>query len=610
MPYSISIVTGSWQSIDIPLSVYTANLDRVFQFKTSGNGTVYLDNLYFWKAPTNQSTDASLSALTVDGSSIANFGPLSSSYSVELPAETTVVPTVVATTTDTNASAVVTAATSLPGTTTIAVTAQDGVTTNTVSIAWTLASANNTSAAAPTPNKASTDVISVYSDAYTDNIATNLNPNWGQTTQTTEFQIDGNNTLEYAGLNYQGLDYSTTDISAMEYVHLDYKTDDATALDFYLISQNPTVENPYSIAIVTGDWQSIDIPLSVYNANLDRVFQFKTVGNGTVYLDNLYFWKAPAAQGTDTSLSALTVDGSSIANFGPLSSSYSVELPAGTTVAPTVAATTTDTNASAVVTAATSIPGTTTIAVTAQDGVTTNTVSIAWTLDPKPTTAAPTPTWESDDVISVYSDAYTSIANNTNPGWGQATQTTEVQIDGNNTLEYANLNYQGMEYPETDVSAMRYLHLDYYTNDATALEFFLITNGGESTENAYDIAASESFALGQWVSLDIPLTFYSDSGQDLAKAFQFKTEGNGTVYLDNMYFYDSDYASVGDVQKEAAQVAPNPTSGLINKTGDIYNVTGQIVLTNSNDLSGLPSGIYFIKVIANGNVSTSKIIKK
>ena len=87
-------------------------------------------------------------------------------------------------------------------------------------------------------------------------------------------------------------------------------------------------------------WQSIDIPLSVYTANLDRVFQFKTVGNGTVYLDNLYFWKAPAAAGTDTSLSALTVDGSSIADFGALKTSYSLELPAGTTVVPTVAATT------------------------------------------------------------------------------------------------------------------------------------------------------------------------------------------------------------------------------------------------------------------------------
>ena len=48
-----------------------------------------------------------------------------------------------------------------------------------------------------------------------------------------------------------------------------------------------------------------------------------------------------------------------------------------------------------------------------------------------------------------------------NPDWGQQTQTTEVQIDGNNTLEYANLNYQGLEYPQTDVSAMEYVHLDY-----------------------------------------------------------------------------------------------------------------------------------------------------
>ena len=417
--FSITIVTGGWQSIDIPLSSYSANLDRVFQFKTVGNGTVYLDNLYFWKAPAAAGTDSSLSALTVDGSSIADFGAFKKSYSVELPAETTVVPTVAATTTDTNASAVVTAATSIPGTTTIDVTAQDGITTTTFSIAFTLEATN--SAAAPTPSQDSADVISVYSDAYTDNIATNLNPNWGQQTQASEFQIDGNNTLEYANLNYQGLDYPQTDVSAMEFLHLDYKTDDATALNFFLISANPTVENAYTISIVTGGWQSIDIPLSVYNANLDRVFQFKTEGNGTVYLDNLYFWKAPAAAGTDTSLSALTVDGSSIAGFGPTSSSYSVELPVGTTVVPTVAATTTDTNASAVVTAAAGVPGTTTIVVTAQDGVTTNTVSIAWTLDPKPQTAAPVPSQDSADVISVYSDAYTdNIGTNGNPGWGSS----------------------------------------------------------------------------------------------------------------------------------------------------------------------------------------------
>ena len=55
-------------------------------------------------------------------------------------------------------------------------------------------------------------------------------------------------------------------------------------LIFILISANPTVENAFSIPIVTGSWQSIDIPLSSYTANLDRVFQFKTVGNGTCTL--------------------------------------------------------------------------------------------------------------------------------------------------------------------------------------------------------------------------------------------------------------------------------------------------------------------------------------
>ena len=84
----------------------------------------------------------------------------------------------------------------------------------------------------------------------------------------------------------------------------------------------------------------------------------------------------------------------------------------------------TDTNASAVVTAATSIPGTTTVAITSQDGSATRTISIAWTLDPKPQTAAPVPSQDSADVVSVYSDTYTSIATNLNPNWGQQTQTS------------------------------------------------------------------------------------------------------------------------------------------------------------------------------------------
>ena len=65
----------------------------------------------------------------------------------------------------------------------------------------------------------------------------------------------------------------------------------------------------------------------------------------------------------------------------------------------------------------------------------------------EPTTAAPTPTADPGDVISLFSDAYTDIAGiNYNPDWGQATVVTQEDVAGNNTLKYAGLNYQGTDF--------------------------------------------------------------------------------------------------------------------------------------------------------------------
>ena len=608
------ITTGAWVSLDIPMSHFASlSLTGAAQFKTVGNGTVYLDNMYFWKAPTAAGTDTSLSDLTVDASTIAGFVSLATSYSVVLPAGTSVVPTVTAATTDAGASAVVTAASSLPGDTTIAVTAADGVTTSTITVAFTIDP--TPTVAAPTPSNDSADVISVYSDAFT-SIVTDTAPAWGQATVVSQIDVAGNNTLKYAGLNYQGMIYPATDVSTMEYLHVDYYTEDAASLQLYLIAGG---EVAYDISatdgITTGQWVGVDIPMSTYAAlTLTAANQFKTTGNGTVWLDNLYFWKAASAAGTVTTLSDLTVDGSTIAGFGSTSISYSVELPFGTTTVPTVAATTTDSGASAVVTAAASIPGTTSIAVTASDGVSTSTITVAFTIDPTPTTAAPTPSQDEADVISVYSDAYTSIATNANPAWGQATVVTEIGVQENNTLEYANLNYQGFEYTTADVSAMDNLHLDIYAVSFSEVLLFSLVAGG--SEVAYNIGFQNDIDindnLNQWVSIDIPMSHFASL--DLTQAAQFKTEGQGTVWLDNMYFWkEASGGSLGVIDNDAeasVTVAPNPTTGLINVAGDVYNVSGQKVLTNSDDLSGLPSGIYFIKVISNGNVSTSKIIKK
>jgi beta-glucanase (GH16 family) len=144
--------------------------------------------------------------------------------------------------------------------------------------------------AAATPTEDEANVISIFSDAYTDVAGTDFDPNWGQATDATQVDVAGNNTLKYASLNYQGTQFGTAqDVSAMTNVHVDFWTADATELQLFLISSGP-VETAYSLPITQSDWVSVDIPLSSFTGvNLADVIQFKVVGNGTVYFDNLYF---------------------------------------------------------------------------------------------------------------------------------------------------------------------------------------------------------------------------------------------------------------------------------------------------------------------------------
>lgn len=84
--------------------------------------------------------DASLSDLLVDGTTVDEFDPDTTTYNVELPAGTAIVPAVTFTLNDSAASADVTDAATLPGTATVEVTAEDGETTRTYTINFTLPS--------------------------------------------------------------------------------------------------------------------------------------------------------------------------------------------------------------------------------------------------------------------------------------------------------------------------------------------------------------------------------------------------------------------------------------------------------------------------------------
>ncbi len=301
--------------------------------------------------------------------------------------------------------------------------------------------------AAPTPTQSAGDVISIFSDAYTNVAGTDFYPDWGQTTSVSEVGIQGNNTLLYAGFNYQGIQLaSSLDVSGMDYLHLDFWTANSDNLNVFLISDGP-IETGYALSVPTSGWGSVDIPLSAFDpVDLADIIQLKFDGNGTIYLDNIYFYTGTG--GGDT-----------------------------------------------------------------------------------PTVAAPTPTHPAGDVISVFSDAYMDLAGTDfYPDWGQATVPSEVSVAGNNTLLYSGLNYQGIQLAgNEDVSGMTHLHVDIWTANSNALNIFLISNGPVETGYALPVPTSG------WASIDIPLSAFSPV--DLADIIQFKFDGEGDIYIDNLYFF-------------------------------------------------------------------------
>lgn len=188
----------------------------------------------------------------------------------------------------------------------------------------------------------------------------------------------------------------------------------------------------------------------------------------------------------------------------------------------------------------------------------------------EPTAAAPVPTVDASDVISIYSDSYTAVADvNINPDWGQGTQVSEVDIASNMALKYAALNYQGTLYSAQDVSGKGFVHLDLWTADATTINFFVIKEGGSETGVALAVET------GKWVSYDIALSEFT--GVDLTSVNQFKIDDAGagnspTLFIDNFYFYGTGGGGGGG-GSEPASGAPVPTvdaSDVISLYSDTY----------------------------------------
>ena len=161
------------------------------------------------------------------------------------------------------------------------------------------------------PAREESDVISIFSSAYSDVPGTDYFPDWGQAGQGSGwamFDLGGDQMLQYVNLSYQGIalaEGTTVDVSQMEYLHLDVWTaESVTDIETSLINNasGTVTEAPVTRSLTANNWTSIDIPISEYTdqgLTVTEIFQLKFVGTpwaaGTVFIDNIYFWKTPTA---------------------------------------------------------------------------------------------------------------------------------------------------------------------------------------------------------------------------------------------------------------------------------------------------------------------------
>ena len=208
-----------------------------------------------------------------------------------------------------------------------------------------------------------------------------------------------------------------------------------------------------------------------------------------------------------------------------------------------------------------------------------------------PVVSAPAPpARQPDDVISIFSAAYDDVEGTDYfPDWGQGGQGSSwamFDLAGDEVLQYVNLSYQGIALAEgttVDVSAMEYLHVDVWTTDAvTDIETNLINNAGGTVTQT---PISQPLSAGEWTSLDIPISDYTDQGQVVSEIFQLMFVGEpwaaGTVFIDNIYFYkestdafDDGLLVNGDFELGSANwlvgVGPDPAPVVVDGDGNTH----------------------------------------
>ena len=166
---------------------------------------------------------------------------------------------------------------------------------------------------APTPTRDANDVISIFSDHYTDVPVDFYNGFWEpfQTTQSADFTVNGDNILGYTNFNFVGNQFANPTIDATEksnlHINMYIPENVPSNLDFLIsvVDFGPdkvdgggddTRQQIFfnSSDFVADTWSTLEIPITLANRNNLGLIIYENVNGSPLtkfYLDNIYFYK-------------------------------------------------------------------------------------------------------------------------------------------------------------------------------------------------------------------------------------------------------------------------------------------------------------------------------
>jgi len=166
--------------------------------------------------------------------------------------------------------------------------------------------------AAPTPTYPAAEVISLFSNAYTNITVDTWSADWPDMADVTDYRIAGNDVKAYTNLVYAGIVFESdqVDATAMNYFSIDvWVPEGVTYFKVKLVDfgedgayggapdseKELTFTEATSIAIVPGSWATLDIPLADFMGPSGLVAREHLAqliisgGNITAFVDNVLF---------------------------------------------------------------------------------------------------------------------------------------------------------------------------------------------------------------------------------------------------------------------------------------------------------------------------------